>query len=220
MASGLKSFSDSNILVRNYLFLKNYVTSEGVVFHQCLYDRDWLLAVWHSYPLVGVCKRSSLGGKIIKTNRQSNKCFLRLSLPVGLSSLSLRRPWSHSSSLLLLSTSSQRFPLSPPDAQSAPRCFSGRLAAPQASQNKEETSSRVTTFSKLQASLVVTLIIIGNKNLGVMPTADFIYCKVFWETFHFNVMWLCIRKISVFMPQKLYLGSINESTFLKLFILI
>ena len=30
-ASGLTSFSDSNILVRNYLFLKNYVTSEGVV---------------------------------------------------------------------------------------------------------------------------------------------------------------------------------------------
>ena len=33
-ALGLKSF---NIWVRNYLFLKNYVTSEGAVSHNVLY---------------------------------------------------------------------------------------------------------------------------------------------------------------------------------------
>ena len=36
-ASGLKSF---NIWVRNYLFLKNYVTSEGAVSHNVLYSQQ------------------------------------------------------------------------------------------------------------------------------------------------------------------------------------
>ena len=40
-ASGQKSFV---ILVRNYLFLKNYVTSEGAVFHNVLYYQQLSVA--------------------------------------------------------------------------------------------------------------------------------------------------------------------------------
>ena len=42
--SGQKSFSDSNILLRNDLFLKNYVTSEGVVSHNVLYYQQLSIA--------------------------------------------------------------------------------------------------------------------------------------------------------------------------------
>ena len=42
--SGLKSFSDLNILVRNYLLLKNSVTSEGAVFHNVLYYKQLSIA--------------------------------------------------------------------------------------------------------------------------------------------------------------------------------
>ena len=40
--SGLKSF---NIWVRNYLFLKNYITSEGAVSHNVLYHMYQQLSV-------------------------------------------------------------------------------------------------------------------------------------------------------------------------------
>ena len=40
----LKSFSDSKMLVRNYLCLKNYATSEGVVSHNVLYYQQLSVA--------------------------------------------------------------------------------------------------------------------------------------------------------------------------------
>ena len=43
-ASGLKPFSDSNILLKNYLFLKDCVTSEGVVSHN-VFNSSSLLVV-------------------------------------------------------------------------------------------------------------------------------------------------------------------------------
>ena len=43
---GLKFSSESNILVRNYFFLKNYVTSEGAVYHNVLYHKQLSIACY------------------------------------------------------------------------------------------------------------------------------------------------------------------------------
>ena len=51
-ASGLMSFIDSNMSVRNYFFLKNYISSEGAVSYNVLYYQKLSIA---RYKVIFLC---------------------------------------------------------------------------------------------------------------------------------------------------------------------
>ena len=74
-ASGLYSFSESNSLVRNYLFLKKYVTSEVAVSHIVFYYQQLSIASYQVSFFIVIYILSNNQLCPVPLNRP---CFLRL----------------------------------------------------------------------------------------------------------------------------------------------